>query len=277
MATSAAPLIFAPLSKDRDGMVELFVDGGLGYNNPVNLLLLDACNNFPNRKIKALVSLGTGVKQASQVENTLLSLARKVAEMATDATQEAEHFRSFLRSTDIDLYRAYFRFDPSGEISHIPLQEWRMLAAISQRTRAWLSSSPYGDEAARCAELLTPVAIKRRKGWFEMRTLPVLSVLMIAEHQIQVQMRSAESASDQALPDLQVRLVHGHADWTEKTSVVDPVDGSELQISLWRTVRIPEDGKVYDLPAGLGRFPLVDAAQLRNRQLEGSTQHHADV
>lgn len=86
-------------------------------------------------------------------------------------------------------------------------------------------------------------------------------------------MKSAESASDQALPDLRVRLVHGHADWTDKISVVDPVDGSELQISLWRTVRIPEDGEVYDLPAGLGRFPLVDAAKLRDRQLEDNTQH----
>lgn len=148
-------------------MVELYVDGGLGYNNPVSLLLLDARDIFPKRRIEALVSLGTGVKQASQVDNKLLSLARKVAEMATDATQQAENFRNFLWSTDKDLYRAYFRFDTSGEISHIPLQEWRMLAAISQRTRAWLSSYPYRDEAARCADLLIPETIRRRRGWFK--------------------------------------------------------------------------------------------------------------
>ena len=46
-------------------MVEMFVDGGLVYNNPINLALCDAREVYPNRKIEAIVSVGTGVKQAS--------------------------------------------------------------------------------------------------------------------------------------------------------------------------------------------------------------------
>jgi predicted acylesterase/phospholipase RssA len=42
LATSAAPLIFSPLQKDHGGSTELFIDGGLGYNNPVGLLLRES-------------------------------------------------------------------------------------------------------------------------------------------------------------------------------------------------------------------------------------------
>ncbi|KAH6876730.1 hypothetical protein B0T10DRAFT_414146, partial [Thelonectria olida] len=38
-----------------------------------------------------------------------------------------------------------------------------------------------------------------------------------------------------------------------------------LSIGLWRTVRLPEDGKVYDLPAGLGKFPLVEASPFKEK------------
>lgn len=97
-------------------------------------------------------------------------------------------------------------------------------------------------------------------------------MLIITEQQTQIQIKAADLSSNQNLPDLQVRLVHSDADWTDKISVIDTVDGSELQVSLWRTVRIPEDGKAYDLPAGFGRFPLVDAAQLRDSQPLDNTQ-----
>ena len=101
----------------------------------------------------------------------------------------------------------------------------------------------------------------------------MLRLLILSDHQIHVQTASVEPASDQALPDLQVRLVHDQADWTNKIIVTDLVDGSELHITLWRTVRIPEDGKVYDLPAGLGRFPLVNAAQCQENKVEDSAQN----
>ena len=192
--------------------------------------------------------------------------------MATDATHEAEKFSSFISSTDKDLHNVYFRSDTGGEMSNIPLQEWRMLAVISQRTRACIFASEYRGKAAKCADLLTPKSMKDHSGRSNAIGPLRLRFLIISEHQIQVQMNSVDSASDEVLPDLQVRLVHDKADWTNQISVTDPVDGSKLHITLWRTVRIPEDGKLYDLPAGLVNFPLVDAAQLRERQPQDSTQ-----
>lgn len=40
---------------------------------------------------------------------------------------------------------------------------------------------------------------------------------------------------------------------------------TSLQISFARTVRIPEDGKKYDLPPNLGYFPLFDTRPFRQR------------
>lgn len=42
-------------------------------------------------------------------------------------------------------------------------------------------------------------------------------------------------------------------------------DEKDLVISFMRTVRIPEDKKDYDLPPGLGTFPLFDVASFSER------------
>ena len=62
-----------------------------------------------------------------------------------------------------------------------------------------------------------------------------------------------------------MKLVHCKADYPNEICITDPSNGSELKIAFWRTVRIPEDGTVYNLPAGLGRFPLLDALQFQDK------------
>lgn len=62
-----------------------------------------------------------------------------------------------------------------------------------------------------------------------------------------------------------MKLVHCKADWPNEIRITDPSNGSELKIGFWRTVRIPEDGTVYNLPAGLGRFPLLEASQFQDK------------
>lgn len=42
-------------------------------------------------------------------------------------------------------------------------------------------------------------------------------------------------------------------------------DNTYLHISFMRTVRIPEDGKNYNLPPDLGTFPLFDVQPFRHR------------
>ena len=45
--------------------------------------------------------------------------------------------------------------------------------------------------------------------------------------------------------------------WHETALAADVLQlGSGLQVSFMRTLRIPDDGRTYALPPGLGRFPL---------------------
>ena len=103
----------------------------VGLQHPVYLILKESHDIFPDQKINALVSVGTGAKTPRSAGSNLVSLAKKVAEMATDASREAEDFSSFLAALDPHLHDVYFRFDANSALSTIPLQEWRMLAIIS--------------------------------------------------------------------------------------------------------------------------------------------------
>ena len=47
--------------------------------------------------------------------------------------------------------------------------------------------------------------------------------------------------------------------------VVEEFDGSQAEISLNRTLRVPEDGTVYNLPALFGPFPLLNVDLMRDR------------
>ena len=59
-ATSAAPTFFEPVEIMINGTKERFVDGALGFNNPVMELYSEAKTIFPSRSIDCIVSLGTG-------------------------------------------------------------------------------------------------------------------------------------------------------------------------------------------------------------------------
>jgi hypothetical protein len=41
--------------------------------------------------------------------------------------------------------------------------------------------------------------------------------------------------------------------------------GRRLEVSFQRTLRIPDDGRTYPLPPGLGRFPLLCVEDFRDR------------
>src|SRR5436190_12860203 len=58
-ATSAAPTYFPEMHIDGN----LYVDGGIGYNNPSEEAIREARRIWPKREIGCLVSIGTGLMQ----------------------------------------------------------------------------------------------------------------------------------------------------------------------------------------------------------------------
>ncbi|KAH6876729.1 acyl transferase/acyl hydrolase/lysophospholipase, partial [Thelonectria olida] len=138
LATSAAPFVFAPLTAGPEGCRETYIDGGLGNNNPVAIVLQESRLLWPRQSVKSLVSIGTGARVPTEVKQNLMSLAKKVAEMIVDAANEARDFESNIRLTEPSIHSVYFRLDVAESMARIGLAEWRMLGAIAQRTRSWI-------------------------------------------------------------------------------------------------------------------------------------------
>src|SRR5208282_2084332 len=65
-ATSAAPSFFKPMTIDSPPPPITYVDGGLGYNNPSRLALLEAQRIWKSKNV-CLVSIGTGQQPAASV------------------------------------------------------------------------------------------------------------------------------------------------------------------------------------------------------------------
>ncbi|KFY98961.1 hypothetical protein V500_01509 [Pseudogymnoascus sp. VKM F-4518 (FW-2643)] len=246
LATSAAPFIFSPLKKGPKGGEECFIDGGLGSNNPVSIVLQECRSLWPVREIKCLVSVGTGGRVPREVKNNLVSVVKKVAEMITDASKQAGEFEVNIRLTEPKVYAAYFRLDVGEAMNGVGLDEWRMLGAISQRTRTWISSQH--DPIERCA-----VRMGCRNRSYEYISYQ------------NMELGRYPPTMTKSLPELTIEIKPTISDFSDELEVTDPEDFSKLKISLWRTVRFPEDGRVFDLPAGLGKFPLIDAEPFKDK------------
>ena len=51
----------------------------------------------------------------------------------------------------------------------------------------------------------------------------------------------------------------------EVARIDDSKEGARVEIGFQRTLRIPDDGEVYPLPAGMGAFPLRDVDEFAER------------
>lgn len=90
-ATSAAPTFVPPMAIGNPPVT--YVDGGMGYNNPIRALVEESSHMWPsNRKIGCIVSIGTGVLISRDVGTTIKSLFDKLTEMATDTEKLAKEF-----------------------------------------------------------------------------------------------------------------------------------------------------------------------------------------
>lgn len=137
-ATSVAPSCFEPIKIGDDGEQETFVDGGLGYNNPVEQVLEEARRIFPGRKVACVVSVGTGVASAiafpDSPKTSPVKLINALKNMATESDTTAEKMhRRFQNTKD-----TYFRFSVDRGLQGIGLEEWKELANVRAFTTEYL-------------------------------------------------------------------------------------------------------------------------------------------
>ena len=122
------------------GVTRRFLDAGLGSNNPVNELYLEARMQFISpdedleRRIRVLVSIGTGKPALQSFGSKAKEVARSILSIATETQTTANtfhHMHNVLANRD-----GYFRFNPP-DLNEVALDEVSKKGLIAQRCEAY--------------------------------------------------------------------------------------------------------------------------------------------
>ncbi len=161
-ATSAATTFFPPLEMQG----EKFLDGGLVHNNPVDLVYSEAMDLWPNT-VPLLVSIGTGVAPEMAFQGSLLTIAERLKDMATET--EKTHLK-FKDGSGREMVRRnrYFRFNVPG-IGGIGLEEWRKQPELRDQTERYIKD--IAASANSCVQKLLEVV---SPGTNQTRDTPLL-------------------------------------------------------------------------------------------------------
>ncbi|KAI3532841.1 hypothetical protein CSPX01_13176 [Colletotrichum filicis] len=137
-ATSAAPSYFDPISIGEVDEEEIFIDGGLGYNNPIQQLLNEAQKVFPKRRVACVVSVGTGLSKAIKFPKpkitNLLKLVNALKDITTEADRIAEDTSKRFQGSD-----GYYRFNVDRGLSDFQLDEWENMPQVRTYTTEYLN------------------------------------------------------------------------------------------------------------------------------------------
>ena len=127
-----------------------YVDGGLGYNNPIRALIEETFHIWPSdRKTGCIVSIGTGVLISRDVGKTIKPLFDKLAEMATDTEKVAREFEEEMKHRYGIEQKVYFRFNVQHGLEQVGLEEWMERDRTKVATQDYLKS--YWDRVEACA------------------------------------------------------------------------------------------------------------------------------
>ena len=179
-ATSAAPSFFKPMTIENPAPPITYVDGGLGYNNPSQLALVEAQRiwNSKNKDV-CLVSIGTGQQSAasvvddSQLENNLQSqhsffkvvqsslsalasknlpywkTAKNIPPEILALLKMAGGLTSIVTNTEAvhdalqreaDQQFPYFRFNVERNVGDVGLEDWKKVEALRTHTSAYMGT-----------------------------------------------------------------------------------------------------------------------------------------
>ena len=143
-ATSAATSFFAPMKMNHGGEPRCFLDAGLGHNNPIQELYLEAKEQLGNpgshfdEQIRVLVSIGTGRPALEDFGKNVTEIAKSIVKIASETQRTANTFYDMhLELAERD---GYFRFNPP-DLTGVLLDEASKKDIIAARTEA------YGNDA----------------------------------------------------------------------------------------------------------------------------------
>lgn len=151
-ATSAAPIYFPPISMGNPPRT--FVDGGLGYNNPTQVLRQEATHIWPSRSIGCIVSIGTGVFGSRDVGRSIKPLFETLKAISTDTEKVAREVKEEMEH-QFPEQQVYFRFNVQQGLETVGLEEWKEMGRIQTATEAYLQDN-WRQVKACASRILSP-------------------------------------------------------------------------------------------------------------------------
>ena len=133
-----------------------FVDGGLGYNNPIGELWTQAADVWKgplDGKVGCVVSIGTGKPTVPDYGKGPIDLGKRLLALATDSENMAKDFYQHHR---YDLGRLrYFRFNVEQGLENVDLGEAKQKTRIIEVTKEYLlNNGEVFDKMEDCAAKL---------------------------------------------------------------------------------------------------------------------------
>ena len=133
-ATSAATTFFKSIKVGRDEIE--FIDAGFGYNNPCEVLINEAQRQFPNRSSLQILSIGTGQGKIAEIDDSLTSILKTMAKMATTSMKVAKRLEDKYDGTG-----QYYRFNVERGLQDVTLSDWDKASKISAHTKNYLNEN----------------------------------------------------------------------------------------------------------------------------------------
>jgi hypothetical protein len=119
----------------------LYVDGGIGCNNPVAQVLDEADLVFGTRKVTCVISIGTGTAETIAIPKfTLfhhilpLDVVKAMCSIATDCEHSAQEVAQRFQ----DMPNVYFRFNREQGMQTIGLGQWERLDGVAIHTDQYM-------------------------------------------------------------------------------------------------------------------------------------------
>jgi len=166
-ATTAAPTFFKRMTIiDDGGAREDFLDGGLQFNNPTQLVLDEAFAIFGGAsKLGCLVSIGTGhpgtigLSQPDAFQKILpTEMVGVLKRIATNCEQIAHELAGRFRQSP----HRYFRYNVAHGVGNISLEEWKKMNEVQTHTKAYMEEVDVSSSIDRAVDILCQASEDRR-------------------------------------------------------------------------------------------------------------------
>jgi len=135
----------------------MYVDGGLGCNNPVRCVIEEAKSLYPNRPVSCVISLGTGVADIIGLDRPdafqrilPTKMIGVLKRMATDCeTRSEETARDAANQSFL-----YCRLNVDQGLQQVSLAEWEKLNDVQLHTSQYLKKHDVEQKVDRLVLML---------------------------------------------------------------------------------------------------------------------------